>query len=70
LPCRMCCIRSGPATASWCRSSQSSWSPLTDRNPQRFEEIPFAKPEDFQKAGERVYRGGADGSQLRLAVVE
>jgi len=49
---------------------QSSWFPLTDRNPQRFEEIPFAKPEDFQKASERVYRGGADGSRLRLTIVE
>jgi len=35
---------------------QSSWFPLTDRNPQTFTDIPFAKPEDFQKATERVFR--------------
>jgi predicted acyl esterase len=35
---------------------QSSWFPLTDRNPQTFTDIPYAKPEEFQKATERVYR--------------
>jgi hypothetical protein len=35
---------------------QSSWFPLTDRNPQTFVEIPEAKPEQFVKATERVYR--------------
>ena len=35
---------------------QSSWFPLTDRNPQTFTDIPNAKPGDFQKATERVYR--------------
>jgi hypothetical protein len=35
---------------------QSSWFPLTDRNPQKFTDIPTAKPEDFQKATERVFR--------------
>jgi putative CocE/NonD family hydrolase len=35
---------------------QSSWFPLTDRNPQTFTDIPTAKPEDFQKATERVFR--------------
>ncbi|MBZ5606492.1 MAG: CocE/NonD family hydrolase [Acidobacteriia bacterium] len=49
---------------------QSSWFPLTDRNPQQFLEIPKAKASDFKKATERVYRGGADGSQIRLLVVE
>jgi len=34
---------------------QSSWFPLTDRNPQSFVEIPDAKPEDFKKATERVF---------------
>jgi hypothetical protein len=34
---------------------QSSWFPLVDRNPQRFMEIPKAKPEDFRKATQRVY---------------
>jgi hypothetical protein len=35
---------------------QSSWFPLTDRNPQTFTDIPNARPEEFQKATERVYR--------------
>ncbi len=43
---------------------QSSWFPLTDRNPQRFEDIPTAKAADFQKAVERVYRGGAEGTRI------
>jgi len=43
---------------------QSSWFPLTDRNPQKFLNIPEAKASDFQKAVERIYRGGADGSYL------
>ena len=34
---------------------QSSWFPLTDRNPQTFTDIPFAKPEDFQKATEQIF---------------
>ena len=29
---------------------QSSWFPLTDRNPQTFTDIPNARPEEFQKA--------------------
>jgi predicted acyl esterase len=34
---------------------QSSWFPLTDRNPQVFIDIPKAKASDFKKANERVY---------------
>jgi putative CocE/NonD family hydrolase len=34
---------------------QSSWFPLTDRNPQMFIDIPKAKASDFKKATERVY---------------
>jgi putative CocE/NonD family hydrolase len=34
---------------------QSSWFPLTDRNPQTFVDIPHAKPEDFKKATEKVF---------------
>jgi len=49
---------------------QSSWFPLTDRNPQVFLDIPTAKTSDFQKATERVYHGGADGSRIRIRVVE
>ena len=48
---------------------QSSWFPLTDRNPQVFTDIPRAKPSDFMKASQRVYRG-ADGSQIKLLVME
>jgi putative CocE/NonD family hydrolase len=47
---------------------QSSWFPLVDRNPQQFLDIPSAKAEDFHKATERVYRGGEEGSYLRLYV--
>ena len=49
---------------------QSSWFPLTDRNPQKFVDIPKAKASDFEKAVERVYRGGADGSRIRVLVLE
>lgn len=49
---------------------QSSWFPLTDRNPQKFLDIPKAKESDFTKAVERVYLGGADGSRIRLLVLE
>jgi putative CocE/NonD family hydrolase len=34
---------------------QSSWFPLTDRNPQVFMDIPKAKASDFHKATNRVY---------------
>ena len=43
---------------------QSSWFPLTDRNPQKFMEIPKALSTDFVKATQRVYIGGADGSAI------
>jgi predicted acyl esterase len=49
---------------------QSSWFPLTDRNPQKFMEIPQALSTDFSKAFERIYWGGRDGSRLVLRVVE
>jgi predicted acyl esterase len=49
---------------------QSSWFPLTDRNPQKFMDIAKAKADDFQKATQRVYIGGADGSKIVIAVVE
>jgi len=35
---------------------ESSWFPLTDRNPQTFTDIPNARPEEFQKATEQVFR--------------
>lgn len=48
---------------------QSSWFPLTDRNPQQFLDIPTAKASEFQKATERVYRGDAEGSGVRVLVL-
>jgi putative CocE/NonD family hydrolase len=48
---------------------QSTWFPLTDRNPQKFLNIQDAKPEDFQKATERVYRGGAQSSSIVLPLI-
>jgi predicted acyl esterase len=49
---------------------QSSWFPLTDRNPQKFMEIPKALATDFVKATQRVFVGGADGSKIYLRVAE
>jgi putative CocE/NonD family hydrolase len=49
---------------------QSSWFPLTDRNPQKFLDIATARASDFQKATERVYRGGPDGTRLDLLITE
>jgi putative CocE/NonD family hydrolase len=48
---------------------QSSWFPLTDRNPQQFLSIPQARAADFHKATERIYRGGADASLIRVQVL-
>ena len=49
---------------------QSSWFPLYDRNPQTFvPNIFFAKPGDYVKATQRVYRGGANASYIELPVV-
>lgn len=47
---------------------QSSWFPLTDRNPQTFTDIPNARPSDFVKATQRVFIGGPEGSRLQLLV--
>jgi uncharacterized protein len=49
---------------------QSTWFPLIDRNPQRFVNIPTAKPEDFQKATHRLYRTAAAASSLSAHVLE
>ena len=49
---------------------QSSWFPLTDRNPQKFLEIPNARPADFVKATERIYIGGAEASRISLPVLQ
>jgi putative CocE/NonD family hydrolase len=49
---------------------QSSWFPLTDRNPQKFLEIPKALSTDFVKATQRVYFGGADGSRITMRTAD
>ena len=49
---------------------QSSWFPLTDRNPQKFIDIPKALSTDFVKATERVYFGGGDGSKIELMIAK
>lgn len=48
---------------------QSSWFPLTDRNPQVFMRIPDAKPEDFKAATQRVYRTGAMASGVEVGLI-
>ncbi len=48
---------------------QSSWFPLTDRNPQTFVNIPDAKPSDFVKATERVYHSKAEPSGIVVQVL-
>ena len=47
---------------------QSSWFPLVDRNPQKFVDIPNAKPSDFVKATERVYRSAPAASCVKVYV--
>ena len=48
---------------------QSSWFPLTDRNPQTFTDIPFAKPEDFKTATEQVYHQKDAASGVEVLVL-
>jgi len=49
---------------------QSSWFPLYDRNPQTFvPNIFFAKPEEYVKATQTVYRSGDKASAVWLPVV-
>ena len=48
---------------------QSSWFPLTDRNPQTFTDIPYAKPEDFQKATEQVFHQKDAASGVEVLVL-
>ena len=49
---------------------QSSWFPLTDRNPQKFMDIRKAQASDFVKATQRVFFGGADGSRIQFLAME
>ena len=48
---------------------QSSWFPLTDLNPQSFVRIAEAKPEDFIKASQRVYRSATQASGIEVLVL-
>jgi putative CocE/NonD family hydrolase len=48
---------------------QSSWFPLTDRNPQAFTDIPNAKPEEFQKATEQIFRQKDAASGVEVLVL-
>jgi putative CocE/NonD family hydrolase len=49
---------------------QSSWFPLYDRNPQTYvENIFWAKPTDFIKATQRIYRAGDHASFIALPVM-
>jgi putative CocE/NonD family hydrolase len=47
----------------------STWFPLVDLNPQVFMRIADAKPSDFRKATERVYRQKGAASQVRVGVL-
>jgi uncharacterized protein len=49
---------------------QSSWFPLTDRNPQKFVNIPDATEADFQKATERIYHSKQNSSVIVLPVLK
>lgn len=49
---------------------QSTWFPLYDRNPQTFvPNIFLAKPSDYRKATQRVYRSPGQASFIELPVV-
>lgn len=50
---------------------QSTWFPLVDRNPQKYvDNIYLAGEDDFIKATQRVYRGGAHKTAIRVSVLE
>jgi len=49
---------------------QSTWFPLTDRNPQKFVRACEAREADFQKATERVYRSSKMPSSLNINVLK
>ncbi|MDB4875339.1 MAG: X-Pro dipeptidyl-peptidase [Gemmatimonadetes bacterium] len=48
---------------------QSTWFPLIDRNPHQFMDIYAAKPSDFKKATQRIYRSATQPSHLELLVL-
>lgn len=45
---------------------QHSWYPLVDMNPQKFMNIPDAKPSDFQKATHRLYHDEGRASFVEI----
>ncbi len=49
---------------------QSSWFPLTDRNPQTFTNIPTATPEQFMTATERIYRTRQAPSYVEVNIIK
>jgi uncharacterized protein len=49
---------------------QSSLFPLYDRNPQTYvDNIMYARPEDYRRATQSIWRGGANASAVMLPVV-
>jgi putative CocE/NonD family hydrolase len=48
---------------------QSSWFPLTDRNPQTFTDIPYATPEQFKPATERIFHQKDAASGIEVLVL-
>jgi putative CocE/NonD family hydrolase len=49
---------------------QSSWFPLVDRNPQKFENIYAADPKDFQKATIKIYHNTQYPSSISLPLLK
>lgn len=49
--------------------AQSSWFPLVDRNPQTFVNIPTARPEDFQKATQRIFHSPDAASFITVRAI-
>ena len=45
---------------------QSTWFPAYDRNPQQFMDIYSAKPSDYKRATQRVYRSAKAPTHLVL----
>lgn len=48
---------------------QSSWFPLSDRNPQKFTDIYTCNDSDFQKSSIRIYRDSLQASAIILPVL-
>ena len=49
---------------------QSTWFPLTDRNPQKIMRIPDATEKDFQKATIRIWHDSMNASRIALPVLK